>query len=383
MNPFVQQLLNAARNTAARAAKGFVVQADRNAGPQVRRALGSGYLNRYSNPIVSATKKDPSLINAAVKGSLSVPGAKPILAMPVGLLALDPRLPGAIEGGLNQVGPGLDRFFGAVTPKPVQDFGRSMEQYGWGALGGFVPGERTAAYGGPNAAYYGPAYASAEALGLGTPGSSLRDYGPGYKERELAAGAAAEQFRPGAGFPGQQGAADRAYQQEKARVTQMTEQDPMFKKYKVAELTKAYNTASPEEKNKIGLQIWATTNPELAAKLKPGQTGYQEAYDLLGTQTFGTGQPVSTKVNFEQSTEKAGAPTPELPTGFAQAYTNPVPNFGMGINMQQTAYAPEGQSAPEMVSPDFSNVPLMSPPKELVDLMKNRAFKQAFESRIK
>jgi hypothetical protein len=176
---------------------------------------------------------------------------------------------------------------------------------------------------------------------------------------------------------------ERAYQQEKARVTQMTEQDPMFKKYKVAELTKAYNTASPEEKNKIGLQIWATTNPELAAKLKPGQTGYQEAYDLLGTQTFGTGQPVSTKVNFEQSTEKAGAPTPELPTGFAQAYTNPVPNFGMGINMQQTAYAPEGQSAPEMVSPDFSNIPLMSPPKELVDLMKNRAFKQAFESRIK
>ena len=234
-----------------------------------------------------------------------------------------------------------------------------------------------------NRSYYGPAYASAEALGLGTPGPSLRDYGPEYKERELAAGAAAEQFRPGAGFPGQQGAADRAYQQEKARVTQMTEQDPMFKKYKVAELTKAYNTASPEEKNKIGLQIWATTNPELAAKLKPGQTGYQEAYDLLGTQTFGTGQPVSTKVNFEQSTEKAGAPTPELPTGFAQAYTNPVPNFGMGINMQQTAYAPEGQSAPEMVSPDFSNVPLMSPPKELVDLMKNRAFKQAFESRIK
>jgi hypothetical protein len=244
-------------------------------------------------------------------------------------------------------------------------------------------GERTAAYGGPNAAYYGPAYASAQALGLGGERLPLRNYGPGYKEKELAAGAAAERFRPGAGFPGQQGAADRAYQQEKARVTQMTEQDPMFKKYKVAELTKAYNTASPEEKNKIGLQIWATTNPELAAKLKPGQTGYQEAYDLLGTQTFGTGQPVSTKVNFEQSTEKAGAPTPELPTGFAQAYTNPVPNFGMGINMQQTAYAPEGQSAPEMVSPDFSNVPLMSPPKELVDLMKNRAFKQAFESRIK
>ena len=122
MNPLIQQLLNAARNTAVRAAKGFVVQADRNAGPQVRRALGVGYLNRYSNPIFSATKKDPSLINAVVKGSLSAPGAKPILAMPVGLLALDPRLTGAIEGGLNQVGPGLDRFFGAVTPQTGSRF---------------------------------------------------------------------------------------------------------------------------------------------------------------------------------------------------------------------------------------------------------------------
>ena len=54
--------------------------------------------------------------------------------------------------------------------------------------------------------YYGPAYASAEALGI-KPGG-LRNYGTGYKEKELAAGAAAERFRPGAGFPGQQAAAD-------------------------------------------------------------------------------------------------------------------------------------------------------------------------------
>jgi hypothetical protein len=82
-----------------------------------------------------------------------------------------------------------------------------------------------------NRSYYGPAYASAEALGLGTPGPSLRDYGPGYKERELAAGAAAEQFRPGAGFPGQQGAADRAYQQELSRTAQLTAQDPELQRY--------------------------------------------------------------------------------------------------------------------------------------------------------
>ena len=52
-------------------------------------------------------------------------------------------------------------------------------------------------------------------------------------------------------------AIERAYQQEKSRVTQLTDQDPLAKKYRVAELTKAYNTASPEEKEKIGLEIWA------------------------------------------------------------------------------------------------------------------------------
>jgi hypothetical protein len=77
----------------------------------------------------------------------------------------------------------------------------------------------------------------------------------------------------------------------------MTEQDPMFKKYKVAELTKAYNTASPEEKNKIGLQIWATTNPDVSANCLV-KLGYQDpASRSSGTQTFGTDQPVSTNVN--------------------------------------------------------------------------------------
>ena len=48
--------------------------------------------------------------------------------------------------------------------------------------------------------YYGPAYASAEALGLPTGKGGL---GKDYKTEELNAGLAAEQFRAGAGFPGQ------------------------------------------------------------------------------------------------------------------------------------------------------------------------------------
>jgi hypothetical protein len=71
---------------------------------------------------------------------------------------------------------------------------------------------------------------------------------------------------------------ERAYQDEKRRATQLSEQDPLFKKYQVADLTKAYNAAkTPEEKERLGLQIWATTNPQLAQKLKPGQLGYSEA----------------------------------------------------------------------------------------------------------
>ena len=246
MNPFIQQLLNKARNTAVRAATGFEVQTRRNMGPQIRRALGFEALNPYSNPIVSAAKKDPSLLTAATKGALVFPGVRASGGLLGGAMALDAAnqtgLTGAIEGGLNQVGPGLDRFFGAVIPKPVQNFGKSMEQYGWGALGGLVPGEISAAS--------TPIKGSAP---------SLRNYGPNYKARELAAGAAAERFRPGAGFPGQQAAgfpgqqaaADRSYQSAKAETAAMVATDPLMQQWSAAQKAKDFATA-----DQLGKQIW-------------------------------------------------------------------------------------------------------------------------------
>jgi hypothetical protein len=122
-------------------------------------------------------------------------------------------------------------------------------------------------------------------------------------------------FRPGAGFPGQQGAADRAYQQELARTAQLTAQDPELQRYERPESA----AKTQEEMNSVrdmGLAMWAKANPKLAAKVQPGQTGYQEAYDLLGTQTLGTGQPVSPTANFEQSTEKAERTNPGTPHRF-------------------------------------------------------------------
>ena len=275
MNPFIQQLLNKARNTAVRAATGFEVQTRRNMGPQIRRALGFEALNPYSNPIVSAAKKDPSLLTAATKGALVFPGVRTAGGLVGGAVALDTAnstgLTGAIEGGLNQVGPGLDRFFGAVIPKGVQDFGKSMEQYGWGALGGLVPGETSAAS--------TPIKGSAP---------SLRNYGPNYKARELAAGAAAERFRPGAGFPGQQAAADRSYQQELSRTAQLTAQDPELQRYEKARA----GAKTQEEMNSvrdIGIEMWAKANPKLAAKVQPGQSGFDAIYKQTGqvpTPTF-------------------------------------------------------------------------------------------------
>ena len=79
-----------------------------------------------------------------------------------------------------------------------------------------------------------------------------------------------------------QSAGERAYTAEKERVQQLTAQDPLLKKYQVAELTKQYNAAKGDERERIGLQIWAQTNSELAANLRPGQTGYAEVRQTPG-----------------------------------------------------------------------------------------------------
>ena len=75
---------------------------------------------------------------------------------------------------------------------------------------------------------------------------------------------------------------ERAYNQEKSRALQLAEQDQLAKKYRVADLTQQYNSAStPEEKQRIGLQIWATTNPQLAQSVSPRQVGYEQAQAVV------------------------------------------------------------------------------------------------------
>ena len=182
-------------------------------------------------------------------------------------------------------------------------------------------------------------------------------------------------------FTSRQAPADRAYQQEKARVTQMTEQDPMFKKYQVAELTKAYNTASPEEKNKIGLQIWAATNPTLAKKVPPGQVGYQTSASMFGSQAFGTDVPGVTETIYSQAGQQEGVPGGVQFPGSEQAAKMPV--FSMGADAQQLGVTPPGATPFPMIGENVFKRGFEVPSSKDLSQTQLALLKRAFESRIK
>ena len=174
---------------------------------------------------------------------------------------------------------------------------------------------------------------------------------------------------------------ERAYQQEKARVAQMTEQDPMFKKYQVAELTKAYNTASPEEKNKIGLQIWAATNPDLAKKVPAGQVGYQTSASMFGSQAFGTDVPGVTETSYSQIGQQGGVPGGVQFPGAEQATKMPV--FSMGADAQQLGVTPPGTMPFPMIGENVFKRGFEVPSSEDLSQTQLALLKRAFESRIK
>jgi len=76
-------------------------------------------------------------------------------------------------------------------------------------------------------------------------------------------------------------AAERAYQQEVSRVAQLTAQDPDLQRYEVARAA----AKSQEEMNAVrdeGMRIWAQKHGGLAAKVKPGATGYEAIQAATG-----------------------------------------------------------------------------------------------------
>jgi hypothetical protein len=160
---------------------------------------------------------------------------------------------------------------------------------------------------------------------------------------------------------GEQQAADRAYQSHVSSMAQQTAQNPLFQKYQVADLTKQYNTASsPAEKQRIGLEIWAQTNPLLAAKLKSGQVGYTESRSAPGMSNAGGlpigGLPMPT-------TQFNAAADVSTPGTMEQTFGTPVPGYGMvsATPMVFNPGAPQGPITDGMIQASYGQQLLTSP----------------------
>jgi hypothetical protein len=142
-------------------------------------------------------------------------------------------------------------------------------QYRWNQLTG----------GKQNPTYFGPAYGN-----VNVPSGGPRNFGPDYKNRELAAGQAAENFRTGAGFPGQSPAAERAYQSELSRTSQLAAQDPEMQRW-AAQREADVKSKDYSKSEDMGMRIWAEKHEKLARKVKPGQAGYDVIQQVLQGKT--------------------------------------------------------------------------------------------------
>ena len=135
----------------------------------------------------------------------------------------------------------------------------------------------------------------------------------------------------------------------------------LFQKYQVADLTKQYNTAAnPAEKQRIGLEIWAQTNPLLAAKLKSGQVGYTESRSAPGMSNAGGlpigGLPMPT-------TQFNAAADVSTPGTMEQTFGTPVPGYGMvsATPMVFNPGAPQGPITDGMIQASYGQQLLTSP----------------------
>ena len=180
-------------------------------------------------------------------------------------------------------------------------------------------------------------------------------------------------------------AGKREYEAEKSRVAQLTEQDPLFKKYQVAELSKQYNAAKGDEREKIGMQIWAQTNPQLAAKLRPGATGYADV-----ATAFQNLSPLKGVMPQYSAQTSFTAPTGDIGTmpNVEQTYSTSIPQGiipGMDTSSVTTAVAPGAFSQP--LSTDITNYltdPLKAyAPTEKIDQTQLALLKQAYNQRFK
>jgi len=186
--------------------------------------------------------------------------------------------------------------------------------------------------------------------------------GESYRRAELRLADAA---RPGGGgggggnagyslntFTGQPGlgsAADRAYQQELSRTAQLTAQDPELQRYENARVA----AKTQEEMNSVrdmGMEMWAKANPTLAAKVQPGQSGFDAIYKQTGQMPTPTFNPLMERTfpGMSMGTgEYTMGPSPLVPQ--VDPALNPAgPNYVLGEGPRLMNFSNEDVT-PEMI----------------------------------
>lgn len=175
-------------------------------------------------------------------------------------------------------------------------------------------------------------------------------------------------------------AAERAYQTEKSRVAQLTAQDPELQRYenaRKAAVAAGPGSAAEQSAEDIGMQMWAKKNPKLAAKLKPGQSGYDAIQRMQGAGQMGsplnlpfdTSSPLGTAPPAPTASYDAGnvaqgiglSPVPR--NAFAGASASPYAAFSQGPTLQS---APLGMPS-EMPSASYEGVTGIQPMGSAVD----------------
>jgi hypothetical protein len=202
----------------------------------------------------------------------------------------------------------------------------------------------------------------------GRPLSGLSNLPANYRgdELQLAARARADQIlRGGSGAGGsvgggnmggyvplatsRQAPADRAYQQELSRTAQLTAQDPELQRYENARVA----AKTQEEMNSVrdmGMEMWAKANPKLAAKVQPGQSGFDIIYKQTGQVPTPTFNPLMERT-FPGMSRGAGeytmGPSPLVPQ--IDPALNPAgPTYALGEGPRLMNFSDE-KVTPEMI----------------------------------
>jgi hypothetical protein len=151
------------------------------------------------------------------------------------------------------------------------------------------------------------------------------------------------------GQPGISSPAERAYQQELSRTAQLTAQDPELQRYENARVA----AKTQEEMNSVrdmGMEMWAKANPKLAAKVQPGQSGFDTIYKQTGQVPTPTFNPLMERT-FPGMSRGAGeytmGPSPLVPQ--VDPALNPAgPTYALGEGPRLMNFSGEDVT-PEMI----------------------------------